>query len=145
MDYPLAHRVGARSDRGEWAKVRLTGESRKKDHRLDAQAMARLARIDPASQAQVDLMMIPARAVRARTGLVNRARGPAEGLRRATAGLQCTQHESGKGEGLSSELQRALEPLLSAIEELSERRLSSNFDCFRSASHGNVCPELEDE
>jgi hypothetical protein len=61
-------------------KVRLIGESRKKDDRLDAQTLARLARIDPEllypvkhrsaqAQAQADLMMI-----RARPGLV-RARG----------------------------------------------------------------------
>src|ERR1700752_5313256 len=45
-------------------KVRLIGESRKKDDRLDAQALARLARIDPqllspiqhrSAQAQADL------------------------------------------------------------------------------------------
>jgi transposase len=58
--------------------VRLIGESRQKDDRLDAQTLARLARIDPqllcpvkhrSAQAQADLMMI-----RARAGLV-RARG----------------------------------------------------------------------
>ena len=70
-------------------KVRLIGESRKKDDRLDAQTLARLARIDPellypvkhrSAQAQADLMMIRARAglVRARTGLVNTARGLAK-------------------------------------------------------------------
>jgi transposase len=55
-------------------KVRLIGESRKKDDRLDAQTLARLARIDPellypvkqrSAQAQADLMTI-----RARAGLV---------------------------------------------------------------------------
>jgi transposase len=67
-------------------KVRLIGESRKKDDRLDAQTLARLARIDPellypvqhrSAQAQADLTVIRARAglVRARTGLVNTARG----------------------------------------------------------------------
>ncbi len=70
-------------------KVRLIGESRKKDDRLDAQTLARLARIDPellypvkhrSVQAQADLMMIRARAglVRARTALVNTARGLAK-------------------------------------------------------------------
>jgi len=70
-------------------KVRLIGESRKKDDRLDAQTLARLARIDPqllcpvkhrSAQAQADLMMIRARAslVRVRTGLVNAARGLAK-------------------------------------------------------------------
>ena len=70
-------------------KVRLIGESRKKDDRLDAQTLARLARIDPqllcpvkhrSAQAQADLMMIRARAalVRVRTGLVNTVRGLAK-------------------------------------------------------------------
>ncbi len=52
-------------------KVRLIGENRRKDDRLDAQTLARLARIDPellypvkhrSAQAQADLMMIRARA-----------------------------------------------------------------------------------
>jgi len=58
--------------------VRLIGESRKKDDRLDAQTLARLARIDPqllspvkhrSAKAQADLTVIRARAglVRART------------------------------------------------------------------------------
>jgi transposase len=66
--------------------VRLIGESRRKDDRLDAQALARLARIDPqllspiqhrSVQAQADLSVIRARyaLVRARTALVNAARG----------------------------------------------------------------------
>jgi len=70
-------------------KVRLIGENRKKDDRLDAQTLARLARIDPellypvrhrSVQAQADLTVIRARAglVRARTALVNTARGLAK-------------------------------------------------------------------
>ena len=70
-------------------KVRLIGESRKKDDRLDAQTLARLARIDPellcpvkhrSAKAQADLTVIRARAglVRARTALVNTARGLAK-------------------------------------------------------------------
>src|ERR1039457_5544050 len=66
--------------------VRLIGESRKKDDRLDARMLARLVRIDPqllapvkhrSAQAQADLMAIRARAglVRARTSLINTARG----------------------------------------------------------------------
>jgi len=66
--------------------VRLIGESRKKDDRFDARTLARLARIDPqllapvkhrSAQAQADLMVIRARAglVRARTSLINTARG----------------------------------------------------------------------
>ena len=70
-------------------KVRLIGESRKKDDRMDAQTLARLARIDPellypvkhrSAQAQADLTLIRGRAglVRARTALVNTARGLAK-------------------------------------------------------------------
>jgi transposase len=69
--------------------VRLIGESRKKDDRLDAQTLARLARIDPQllcpvkhrrAKAQADLTVIRARAglVRVRTALVNTARGLAK-------------------------------------------------------------------
>ena len=70
-------------------QVRLIGESRQKDDRLDAQTLARLARIDPellspvkhrSAQAQADLTVIRARAalVRTRTALVNTARSLAK-------------------------------------------------------------------
>jgi transposase len=112
-------------------KVRLIGESRKKDDRLDAQTLARLARIDPellypvkhrSAQAQADLMMIRARAglVRARTGLVNTARGLAKSYGERLRGCNVRDMDPEKAEGLSPELQRALEPLLATIEELSE-------------------------
>src|SRR2546423_3323233 len=69
-------------------KVRLIGESRCKDDRLDAQTLARLARIDPqlvypvkprSAQAPADLTVIRARAGpgRARTALVPTCRGRA--------------------------------------------------------------------
>jgi transposase len=112
--------------------VRLIGESRKKDDRPDARTLARLARIDPqllcpvkhrSAQAQADLSMIRARAglVRARTGLVNAARGVAKSYGERLRGCNVRNMNPEKAEGLSPELQRALEPLLSAIEELSER------------------------
>ena len=67
-------------------RVRLITDSTRKDDRLDAKTLARLARIDPellspirhrSEQAQADLMVIRARAllVEARTMLVNAARG----------------------------------------------------------------------
>src|SRR5450631_557770 len=113
-------------------KVRLIGESRKKDDRLDAQTLARLARIDPellypvkhrSAQAQADLMMIRARAglVRARTALVNTARGLAKSYGERLRGCNVRNMNPEKAEGLSPELQRALEPLLAGIETLSER------------------------
>src|SRR6185295_16925454 len=112
--------------------VRLIGESRKKDDRLDARTLARLARIDPellspvkhrSAQAQADLTVIRARAglVRARTGLVNTARGLAKSYGERLRGCKVRNLNPEKAEGLSPELQRALEPLLSAIAELSQR------------------------
>jgi transposase len=132
-------------------KVRLIGESRKKDDRLDAQALARLARVDPqllypvkhrSAQAQADLMMIRARAglVRARTGLVNTARGLAKSYGERLRGGNVRNLNPEKAEGLSAELQRALEPLLSAIEELSERILEYNdrIEALAEASYPQV-------
>jgi transposase len=113
-------------------KVRLIGESRKKDDRLDAQTLARLARIDPellypvrhrSAQAQADLMMLRARAglVRTRTGLVNTARGLAKSYGERLRGCNVRNMNPEKAESLSPELQAALEPLLAAIESVSER------------------------
>jgi transposase len=113
-------------------KVRLIGESRKKDDRLDAQTLARLARIDPellypvkhrSAQAQADLMMIRARAglVRARTGLVNTARGLAKSYGERLRGCNVRNMNPEKAEGLSPELQTALAPLLACIESVSEQ------------------------
>src|ERR1035438_8351165 len=112
--------------------VRLLGESRKKDDRLDAQTLARLARIDPqllcpvkhrSAKAQADLTVIRARAglVRARTALVNTVRGLAKSYGERLRGCNVRNMNPEKAEGLSPELQRALEPLLAGIETLSER------------------------
>ena len=85
-------------------QVRLIGESRKKDDRIDAQTLARLARIDPqllcpvkhrSAKAQADLTVIRARAglVRARTALVNTARGLAKSYGERLRGCNA-QYES---------------------------------------------------
>jgi transposase len=113
-------------------KVRLIGESRKKDDRLDAQTLARLARIDPellcpvkhrSAQAQADLTLIRARAglVRARTSLVNTARSLTKSYGEGLRGCNVRNMNPEKAEALSPELQRALEPLLAEIESVSER------------------------
>jgi transposase len=112
--------------------VRLIGESRKKDDRMDAQTLARLARIDPqllcpvkhrSARAQADLTVIRARAglVRARTALVNTARGLAKSYGERLRGCNVRNMNREKAQELSPELQRALEPLLAGIESLSER------------------------
>jgi transposase len=127
-------------------KVRLIGESRKKDDRLDAQALARLARIDPellcpvkhrSAQAQADLMMIRARAglVRARTALVNTARSLAKSYGERLRGCNVRNMNAEKAESLSPELQSALEPLLTEIESLSERIAEYNDRMEALAEH----------
>src|SRR5713226_5630378 len=112
--------------------VRLIGESRKKDDRLDARTLARLARIDPqllcpvkhrSAKAQADLTVIRARAglVRARTSLINTARGLTKSYGERLRGCSSRNMSAEKAQGLSPELQAALEPLLAEIESLSER------------------------
>ena len=112
--------------------VRLIGESRKKDDRLDARTLARLVRIDPqllapvkhrSAQAQAHLMVIRARAglVRARTSLINTARGLTKSYGERLRGCNPRNLNPEKAQELSPELRAALEPLLGEIESLSER------------------------
>jgi transposase len=112
--------------------VRLIGESSRKDDRLDARMLARLARLDPrllspvqhrSAEAQVHLTVIRARAtlVGARTALVNSARGLAKsyGERLRKCGTQ--QVSKNLAAGLSVELRVALEPLLAEVASLTQR------------------------
>src|SRR5215467_14971368 len=113
-------------------KVRLIVKSRRKDDRLDARTLARLARIDPellspvqhrSAQAQLHLTEIRARAglVSARTALVNAARGlvKSHGERLRKCGTQQFGQETTSG--LSAGLREALEPLMQEVESLNER------------------------
>ncbi len=112
--------------------VRLIGESTRKDDRLDARTLARLARIDPnllspvrhrGAEAQADLAVIRARRVlvRARTMLVNAARGLTksfgERLRKCGAG----QAGPTLAAELSAEIRAAVSPLLAEVEALNQR------------------------
>jgi transposase len=112
--------------------VRWIGESSRKDDRLDARTLARLARIDPgllspvrhrSAKAQIHLTVIRARAtlVSARTALVNAARGLTKsyGARLPKCGSEQMNREI--AQGLSQELREALDPLLAEIESLNER------------------------
>jgi transposase len=95
--------------------VRLITKSRRKDDRIDACALARLARIDPellspvqhrSAQAQLHLTEIRARAVlvSARTALVNAARGLVksygERLRKCSTQQVCREATGGLSAGL---------------------------------------------
>src|SRR5580693_6713188 len=113
-------------------KVELITKSNRKDDRHDARTLARLARIDPellgpvrhrSAKAQIHLTVIRARAelVRARTALVNAARGLAKsyGERLPKCGTEQVSQELAAE--LSVELREVLEPLLKEIESLNER------------------------
>lgn len=112
--------------------VRLIGESRRKDDRLDARTLARLARIDPqllspvrhrSAKAQIHLTVIRARAtlVSARTALVNAARGLVKSYGERLRGCGTQQFNRELAAGLSVELREALEPLMREVESLNER------------------------
>ena len=109
--------------------ARLIAESQRKDDRMDARTLARLARVDPqllspvqhrSAHAQIHLMVIRARAelVKARTALVNSARGLVKsyGERLDKCGTQQVGQDLAKN--LSAELREALEPLLREVESL---------------------------
>jgi transposase len=113
-------------------KVQLISKSNRKDDRHDAWTLARVARIDPellgpvrhrSAKAQIHLTVIRARAelVRARTALVNAARGMAKsyGERLRKCGTQQVSRELAAE--LSLELREVLEPLMAEIESLNER------------------------
>jgi len=117
---------------GHAQKVRLITKSRRKDDRLDARTLARLARIDPellspvkhrSAQAQLHLAEIRARAtlVSARTALINAARGLAKSYGERLQRCHTQQVRRETANGLSAGLREALEPLLQEVESLSER------------------------
>ena len=131
--------------------VRLIGESRRKDDRLDARTLARLARIDPqllspvkhrSAKAQADLTLIRARAglVRARTALVNTVRSLAKSYGERLRGCNVRNMDPEKAEGLSPELQTALEPLLATIASLSEgiREYNERIEALTHQSYPEV-------
>ena len=80
------------------------------------------------ARTQADLTLIRARAglVRARTALVNPASGLAKSHGERLRGCNVRNMNPEKAQGLSPELQTALEPLLNAIESLSERIVEYN-------------------
>ena len=117
-------------------QVKLISASSRKDDRMDAQILARLARVDPellrpirhrSEKAQADLLVIRVRAalVEARTSLVNAARGLAKGNGRASAELRCRQSECGADARAAGKAVGDLKPLLEEVESLTEQDPSS--------------------
>ncbi|HVR21986.1 MAG TPA: transposase [Candidatus Polarisedimenticolia bacterium] len=91
------------------SKVRLIGESRKKDDRLDARTLARLARVDPellgpiqhrSAWAQADLIMPgESRPGAGADGVDQCSAGPDEVLWGTVAGLQPAKYGRGEEQG----------------------------------------------
>ena len=113
-------------------QVQLISASSRKDDRLDAQTLARLARVDPqllrpirhrSEKAQAHLMSIRVRAalVETRTGLVNTARGLAKSVGERLPSCDTDQMGVDRGEGLPRQLLETLQPLLEQVESLTEK------------------------
>ncbi len=113
-------------------KVKLITQSVRKNDRIDARQLARLARVDPqllspirhrGESAQADLAVIRARAelMESRTGLINCARGLAKPMGERLKKCDADQVNESLAEGLSPALQNVLGPLLKSVEGISEQ------------------------
>jgi transposase len=113
-------------------QVKLISASSRKDDRLDAQTLARLARVDPqllrpiqhrSERAQGHLMAIRVRAclVEARTELVNTARGLSKAIGERLPSCATDQMGVERLAGLPAEVQETLRPLLEEVESLTEK------------------------
>jgi transposase len=132
--------------------VRLIGESKRKDDRLDAFTLARLVRIDPqllcpvkhrSAEAQADLIVIRARAalVRNRTTLVNAARGLTKSYGEKLGRGNARSMKPKAAQDLSPELKNALGPLMREIQSVSER--IRDYDELLESMAQNKYPEAE--
>jgi transposase len=113
-------------------QVKLISASTRKNDRLDAQTLARLARLDPellrpirhrSEKVQGDLMQIRVRAalVDTRTGLINTARGMTKSMGERLPSCDADQMGVGQLAGLSSVVVEALTPVMEMVEGLTLR------------------------
>jgi transposase len=113
-------------------QVQLISASSRKDDRMDAQMLARLARVDPqllhpirhrGEKAQSDLLSIRVRSalVEARTSLVNAARGLAKGMGVRVPDCDTANLGVEQIQGLPDKLSEQLKPLLEEVENLTGR------------------------
>jgi transposase len=113
-------------------QVKLITQSTRKNDRIDAQKLARLARVDPqllspiqhrGEQAQADLAVIRGRAalVESRTGLINCARGTAKAMGERLKQCDADQVNKDLAEGLGEAVRTAIGPLLQVVETTTEQ------------------------
>ena len=112
-------------------KVKLITQSVKKNDRIDAEQLARLARVDPkllspiqhrGAEAQADLAVIRARAalVDARTELINSARGLAKPMGERLKKCDADYVRESLAEGMGEEVQAVIGPMLKSVEAISK-------------------------
>lgn len=112
--------------------VKLITQSSKKNDRMDAEKLARLARVDPkllspirhrGEQAQADLAVIRARAelVDIRTALINCARGIPKPMGARLKPCDADQVKEMLAEGQTAAVQKVIRPLLKCVEEISKQ------------------------
>jgi transposase len=113
-------------------KVKLITQSVRKNDRIDAQQLARLARVDRkllspirhrGEQAQADLAVIRARGelVESRTGLINCARGLVKPMGERLKKCDADQVAEALAKPLSEVAQAVIGPLLKSVETISEQ------------------------
>ena len=113
-------------------KVRLIGESRNKDDKLDAERLARLARVDPlllspvrhrGREARADLGVARSREalVKVRTDLINHVRGSVKPFGGRVRKCGSGAFAGVANDTLPDELRAALEPILDTIASLTEK------------------------
>jgi transposase len=113
-------------------KVKRITQSVRQNDRIDAQKLARLARVDPqllapirhrGAEAPADLAVIRARAelVAARTGLINCARGLAKPMGERLQKCAADQVEEALAQPLSAAAQVVIGPLLKSVEAIREQ------------------------
>jgi transposase len=113
-------------------KIKLITQSVKKNDRMDAEQLARLARVDPkllspiqhrGEEAQADLAVIRARAglVDARTELINMARGLAKPMGERLPKCDADYVKESLADGLSAAAQSAIRPLLKSVEAINQQ------------------------
>lgn len=126
-------------------RVRLIGESRKKDDRTDAETLARLARVEPKllgpvrhrhESDQVTLSLIKARdlAVRSRTGLILHCRGTVKAVGGRLPSCSAESFVGKAGPTLPVALRPALDPVLALITSLSAAIAGYDAELERAAA-----------
>ena len=133
-------------------QVKLISASSRKDDWLDAQTLARLARVDAellrpirhrSEKAQGDLMQVRVRSalVDTRTSLINTARGLAKAMGERLPKCDADQMGVEKMQGLPAVLVEALTPLLETVESLTQQIKASDQKLEQLA--GRDYPETE--